>query len=143
MFLVQKSVGLSRFELLKGKDFEIIFTPFKINDFISKIKIALLKDRFSKKSFIKIKNYILDLNRREIYKNEIKLKLTEREVDLLMHLKKEKEPISINKILKDVWKYAFETQTHTVETHVHRLRKKFLEKFNDKIILNDKKGYYI
>ena len=65
-------------------------------------------------------------------------------VDFLIHLNKKNNPISIDDILKDVWNYSFQAETHTIETHVHRLRKKFLDHFNDKnLIKNNKKGYYI
>ena len=131
------------FEILKKHKVETVLIPIKIYNFISKIKIYLSKNIFLEKSLIKIKDYNLDLNKREISKSGIKLKLTEREINFLMHLNKAKEPISIKKILNDIWKYSFETETHTIETHVHRLRKKFLEKFNDKIIHNNKKKYFI
>lgn len=143
IFLAHKNENLIKLDQLKVKNFEIIFTPFRIDDFISKIKIILSKNKFTKKSFIKIKNYFLDVNKREVSKDQTKLKLTEREVDFLMHLNKKKEPLTIDEILTDVWKYSLGTQTHTVETHVHRLRKKFLQKFNDKIIKNNKDGYYV
>jgi len=103
-----------------------------------------LKDEFANKSKIKILEYTINMNTREIFKDKKKLKLTEREIDLLLFLKKVKEPQSIDNILKLVWKYSVEMETHTVETHVHRLRKKILDIFDDKnFIKNNKRGYYI
>ena len=96
------------------------------------------------KSKIDFLNYTINLNSREISNNSNKIKLTEREKDFLLFLKKSKKPQTIKNILKSVWGYSDEMETHTVETHVHRLRKKFLNHFNDDdFIKNDKKGYYI
>ena len=87
---------------------------------------------------------MLDINKREITKGKSKLKLTEKEVHFLLHLKEAKKPVTIEKLLEYVWKYSFKTETHTVETHVHRLRKKFLKTFDDnKMIKNNNRGYYI
>ena len=103
-----------------------------------------MKDEFANKSKIKILEYTINMNTREIFKDKKKLKLTEREIDLLLFLNKVKEPQSIDNILKLVWKYSAEMETHTVETHVHRLRKKILDIFDDKnFIKNNKRGYYI
>jgi len=89
-------------------------------------------------------NYIINLNTREIVVGQNRLKLTEREKDFLMFLKNSKEPQTIRNILESVWRYSKKMETHTVETHVHRLRKKFLDSFNDNnFIKNNKKGYYI
>ena len=86
----------------------------------------------------------MNLNTREIISGQNKLKLTEREKDFLLFLKNSKKPQTIKNILKSVWKYSQGIETHTVETHVHRLRKKFLDSFNDeRFIKNNKKGYYI
>ena len=84
------------------------------------------------------------MNTREILKDQKKLKLTEREIDLLIFLNSSKEPQSIKNILELVWKYSTEMETHTVETHVHRLRKKIVDMFHDQnFIKSNKKGYYI
>ncbi len=79
-----------------------------------------------------------------IKKNNLELQLSEKEVDFLVLFTKTKKPINKDLVLKSVWNYSLESETHTVETHVHRLRKKILEKFGDKnFIKNDDKGYYI
>ena len=86
----------------------------------------------------------MNLNSKEIFDDQNKLKLTEREKDFLLFLKNSGQPKTIKEILKFVWGYSKEIETHTVETHVHRLRKKFFNSFNDSnFIKNNKKGYYI
>jgi len=122
----------------------VINYPLSLFNLIEKINLLYLKDEFANKSKIKILEYTINMNTREIFKDKKKLKLTEREIDLLLFLKKVKEPQSIDNILKLVWKYSVEMETHTVETHVHRLRKKILDIFDDKnFIKNNKRGYYI
>ena len=74
----------------------------------------------------------------------MELQLSEKEVNFLILFSKTKKPINRNLVLKEVWNYSEETETHTVETHIHRLRKKILEKFGDEnFIKNNNKGYYI
>ena len=122
----------------------VINYPLSLFNLIEKINLLYLKDEFSNKSKIKILEYTINMNTREIFKDKKKLKLTEREIDLLLFLNKVKEPQSIDNILKLVWKYSVEMETHTVETHVHRLRKKIVDIFDDQnFIKNNKKGYYI
>ena len=77
-------------------------------------------------------------------KNDSELKLSEKEINFLILFSKSKKPISRNLVLKNVWNYSLESETHTVETHIHRLRKKILKKFGDNnFIKNNNKGYYI
>ena len=91
-----------------------------------------------------LSGYIIDKNERKIKKNNLELKLSEKEVNFLVLFSQSQKPISKNKVLKNVWKYSSDSETHTVETHIHRLRKKILEKFGDSnFIKNDGKGYYI
>ena len=88
--------------------------------------------------------YIIDRNERKIKKNELELQLTEKEIDFLISFSKSSKPLSKNYVLKNVWKYSDESDSHTVETHIYRLRKKILEKFKDNnFIKNNEKGYYI
>ena len=118
--------------------------PIKLDKIIEKINIAILKKNFILKSNIKIGKYILDFNSREIFFQKKKLKLTEQEIKILIYLEKIKVPIKVEKLQKDIWGYGNELETHTVETHIHRLRKKFESFFNDKdIILSTKNGYLI
>jgi DNA-binding response OmpR family regulator len=128
----------------KFQRYELIYFPFDLNNFIEKINLACNKSRFLINSKIKLLNYTINLNAREIVVGQKKLKLTEREKDFLLFLKNSKEPQTIRNILESVWGYSKRMETHTVETHVHRLRKKFLDSFNDNsFIKNNKKGYYI
>jgi len=86
----------------------------------------------------------MDKNERKIKKNDLELQLSEKEINFLILFSKSKKPISRNLVLKNVWHYSSKSETHTVETHIHRLRKKILEKFGDNnFIKNDNKGYYI
>ena len=88
--------------------------------------------------------YIIDKNERKIKKNNLELQLSEKEVNFLILFSETKQPISKNLFLKKVWNYSTASETHTVETHIHRLRKKILKKFGDSdFIKNDNKGYYI
>ena len=89
-------------------------------------------------------DYIVDKNERKIKKNDLELQLSEKEINFLILFSKSKKPISRNLVLKNVWHYSSKSETHTVETHIHRLRKKILEKFGDNnFIKNNSKGYYI
>ena len=118
--------------------------PFRILDFKKKIISLISKNEFKKNSLIHLNDYIIDKNERKIKKDNLELKLSEKEVNFLILFSKNKKPISRNFVLKNVWKYSEKTETHTVETHIHRLRKKILDKFNDKnFIKNNNKGYYI
>ena len=103
-----------------------------------------MKSKFAINSKVQLLNYTINLNTREIITGQNKLKLTEREKNFLLFLKNSKKPQTIRNILESVWGYSKGIETHTVETHVHRLRKKFLDSFNDNnFIKNNKKGYYI
>ena len=128
----------------KLKKYELIYCPFNLKNFIEKINLAYMKYKFVIDSKVKLLNYTINLNTREISTSQNKLKLTEREKDFLLFLKNSKKPQKIKNILESVWKYSKGIETHTVETHVHRLRKKFLNSFNDNnFIKNNKEGYYI
>ena len=118
--------------------------PLKINDFINVIDDLRSKRKFSDNSTIKLKNYILNKNERKLFKDSISIVLTEKEVQLLELFVERKKILSKKEILEHVWKYSSDTDTHTVETHVYRLRKKIKETFSDnKFILNNENGYSI
>ena len=118
--------------------------PINFISLIDKINTNLLKQRFSFQSNINIKNYTLNLNSRVISRNENELKLTEREIEIILFLNEKKKPQNINILQKEVWSYATDLETHTVETHIYRLRKKISDKFKDSdFILSSKEGYYI
>ena len=111
---------------------------------IEKINSNLLMQQFNFQSNINLGDYLLDLNSRIISLKNNKLKLTEREIQIILFLKKQKQPSNINILQKEVWGYAEESETHTVETHIYRLRKKIKKNFDDQsFIKSDKKGYFI
>ena len=123
---------------------ETIEEPFKIIDLEKKIVSLFSKYEFKKSSIINLNNYILDKNESKIKKDNLELQLTEKEINFLILFCNNSKPLSRKLVLEQVWNYSSESDTHTVETHVHRLRKKILEKFNDNnFIKNNKKGYYI
>ena len=118
--------------------------PIKIKKLIEIINTNFLKKQFQLQSCQVIGPYILDLNSKKISQNEVFLELTEKEIKLINFLRFSKDSISINELQKKVWGYVSSLETHTVETHVYRLRKKFLKTFNDKnIIKSYKRGYFI
>ena len=131
-------------DIEKKKLYLIGNLPIKINKFIEKINIQLLKQKYNYQSEIQINKYKLNLNSREISLNKKLIKLTEREIDIILFLNENKKPINIDILQKEVWGYNSELETHTVETHIYRLRKKLKDKFNDEeFILSLKKGYQI
>ena len=118
--------------------------PLNIFWLIEKVNVSFLKNQFSSQSQVKINDYIIDLNSREIILENKKLKLTEKEVNTIVHLAKNIEPVSVNELQKKVWSYQSDIETHTVETHVYRLRKKIFNTFNDsQFIISKKNGYQI
>ena len=118
--------------------------PNRIDKIIDKINIHLIKQKYNLQSNIKIGEYSLDLNSRTIFKNQKKLNLTEREIDILIFLSKQKEPQKIDILQNKVWNYSSNLETHTVETHIYRLRKKIKDTFNDdNFIISKKDGYII
>ena len=119
-------------------------TPINILKLVEKINIEFLKTQFNNQSKVKVKNYIIDLNSREMAINNNKLRLTEKEINTIIYLSKSNKPVSINKLQQNVWSYQSEIETHTVETHIYRLRKKILKIFNDNyFIISEKHGYQI
>ena len=118
--------------------------PFNLFSLVEKINSNLLMQQYDFQSNINIKEYTLNINSRVFSSKNNMLKLTEREIEILLFLKKQKDPININVLQKEVWGYAEDSETHTVETHVYRLRKKIKKAFNDQnFIQSDKKGYFI
>ena len=118
--------------------------PFTILEFEKMVISLIAKNEFKKNSLIQLNDYTINKNERKIKKNDVELQLSEKEINFLVLFSKSKEPIGRNLVLKKVWNYSSESETHTVETHIHRLRKKILEKFGDNnFIKNNNKGYYI
>ena len=130
--------------ILSEKRNDQLSMPFSILDFKKKVITTIAKNEFKKNSLINLNDYVIDKNERKIKKNNLELQLSEKEINFLILFCKNKEPISRSSVLKNVWNYSLESETHTVETHIHRLRKKISEKFGDNnFIKNNNKGYYI
>ena len=130
--------------MLSGELREQLKMPFTILELEKKIISLIARNEFKKNSLIHLGGYIIDKNERKIKKNHLELYLSEKEINFLILFSESKKPINKNLFLKNVWNYSSESETHTIETHIHRLRKKILEKFGDNdFIKNNNKGYYI
>ena len=117
--------------------------PIKISNLIDQLNVRLIQQNYSAQSNIIINNYVLDINSRILKKSDKKLKLTEREIDTIIFLKNKNKPVKVDVLQKEVWKYATDLETHTVETHIYRLRKKIKDMFNDDTFIKSKKDGYI
>ncbi len=118
--------------------------PIKINKFIERLNIQFLKNKFVDQSKINISNYIINLNSKEITRENKKLKLTEKEVKTIIYLSNAYSSVPIDELQNNVWGYQSDLETHTVETHIYRLRKKFSNYFKDNnFIISEKNGYKI
>ncbi len=127
-----------------GHKFVLNNTPINIFKLVEKINIEFLKIQFNSQSEVKVNNYIIDLNSREMLAKNIKLKLTEKEINTIIFLSKSNKPVSVDELQDKVWSYQSDIETHTVETHIYRLRKKILKTFNDnEFIISKKNGYQI
>ncbi len=117
--------------------------PIKLDKLIQTININFLKTSFIKKSDVKIGRYKLDLNSRKIILNNLSLSLTEKEVEMIIFIKSNSN-VTIKELQNNVWGYSSNLETHTVETHIYRLRKKMKDKFGDDVFIkNSQKGYKI
>jgi DNA-binding response OmpR family regulator len=151
VFLNEKLKKNQSYLILSNKRYQGIDNQFVLNDkpinifkLIEKINTEFLKIQFNQHSEIKVNNYTLDLNSRAMLVNNKKLKLTEKEINTIIYLSKSNKPVSVDELQKKVWSYQSDIETHTVETHVYRLRKKILNKFNDNdFIISKINGYQI
>jgi len=126
------------------ENYNIFIYPINIQNFIEKINIQLIKFKYNFQSKIEVKNYSLDLNSRIILRDNKKLKLTEKEMDIILFLNDAKAPQKINILQNQVWGYSSKLETHTVETHIYRLRKKISDNFKDNnFIVSTDNGYFI
>ena len=149
--LKEKIKNLNNYLIISNKKYPNISNqfvldnlPIKIFKLVEKINIEFLKIQFNSQSEVKINNYTIDLNSREIFINNTKLKLTEKEINAITYLSKSEKPVSIDELQEKVWSYQSDIETHTVETHIYRLRKKILNTFNDNnFIISKKNGYQI
>ncbi len=151
-FLLKKKIQLKNIFFFCKKNFQnndfencnIIQYPINIYNFIEKINIQLIKHEYDFKSNVKVKNYFIDLNSKIISKENKSLKLTEKEIEIIIFLNDSEKPKTINDLQNKVWRYSNELETHTVETHIYRLRKKISENFqDDNFLISTKKGYFI
>tara|TARA_B100000795_G_C22742036_1_gene415777 strand:- start:572 stop:1165 length:594 start_codon:yes stop_codon:yes gene_type:complete len=126
----------------KRQIIQILKKPLLIINLIEDLNIKLIKQRYNFQSSIRIKDYILNFNSRLFLKDQKQLKLTQREIDIVLFLNKNKAPQSIDTLQNQIWKYEYDLETHTVETHIYRLRKKIKEIFNDDNFINSLDGGY-
>jgi len=118
--------------------------PLSFKKLIELINIKLIKLKFNQQSKIIIKGYELNLNSKFLSKSNLKLKLTEKEIEIILYLNSKKIKHNVADLQKNIWGYAANMETHTVETHIYRLRKKISDLFKDKkFILSHKNGYFI
>ena len=118
--------------------------PIKMSKLMRLININFLKKNYNNSSNIKIKNYYININSKIIKRDNIELKLTQKELELIIFLSTKKSPQNTKILQRDIWKQKLDLETHTVETHIYRLRKKIKDQFNDlNFIVNDKRGYFI
>ena len=118
--------------------------PLPLNKLLEQINIQLIKIKFSHQSKIIIKGYELNLNSKFFSKTDLSLKLTEKEIEIILYLNERKTKHNVSDLQKNIWGYSVDMETHTVETHIYRLRKKIKNKFNDdNFILSHEDGYFI
>ena len=118
--------------------------PIPLNKLIELINISLIKAKFNYQSNISIKSYDLNLNSKFFSKDNINLKLTEKEIEIILYLNNNKNKKNVKDLQKNIWGHTTNLDTHTVETHIYRLRKKIEDKFSDKdFITSHKEGYFI
>ena len=149
--LNEKVKNLNNYLIISNKkyldidnQFILVNSPTNIFKLIEKINIEFLKTQFNSQSELKVNSYTINLNSREIIKKNTKLKLTEKEINTITYLSKSGKPVSIDELQDKVWRYQSDMETHTVETHIYRLRKKILNTFSDKdFIISEKNGYQI
>ena len=131
-------------KLVKNVNNQVLINPLpvKLLKLIEKINIEFLKRNFHSQSELKIKRYKLDVNSRELIFGDKKIKLTEKESNIILYISNSAKPVSIDDLQLNVWGYHSDLETHTVETHVYRLRKKLLSTFDDDDFINSKKNGY-
>jgi hypothetical protein len=135
----KKNRDLSKKNVLAFNDL-----PIRLNKLVELINVNLIKLKFSYQSKINIKGYELNLNSKFFSKNENKLKLTEKEIEIILYLSAKKIKYSVLDLQKNIWGYSSSLETHTVETHIYRLRKKIKDQYNDsQFIISHDKGYFI
>ena len=118
--------------------------PLSLKKLLELINIKLIKLKFNHQSKIIIKGYELNLNSKFFSKDNLNLKLTEKEIEIILYLNNTKTKHDVADLQKNIWGYSKNMETHTVETHIYRLRKKINNLFKDEnFILSHKSGYFI
>ena len=118
--------------------------PVNIFTFIENLNVKFIQKKYQDQSNVNVKDFFLDINSRELKKGKSSLKLTERETDMILFLNKSKKPVNVETLEKEIWQHSSELETHTVETHIYRLRKKIKAEFgSDELIISNKDGYTI
>ena len=118
--------------------------PINIFTFIENLNVKFIQKKYQDQSNINVKDFFLDINSRELKKGKLSLKLTERETDMILFLNNSKKSVNVETLEKEIWQHSSELETHTVETHIYRLRKKIKAEFgNDDLIKSNKNGYTI
>ena len=139
-----KEIFLNNEKNSKKKIFSIQNYPITIDKLVEILNVNLIKQKYNYQSNICINRYVLNLNSRIITKNDQNLKLTQKEIDIILFLNEYKKPQKVNVLQNKVWGYSLELETHTVETHIYRLRKKIKDEFKDNnFILSNDDGYFI
>tara|TARA_B110000305_G_scaffold81175_1_gene91304 strand:+ start:377 stop:964 length:588 start_codon:yes stop_codon:yes gene_type:complete len=130
---------------IDNKNFlDLSLFPISLNKLVELINIQLIKLKFNHQSKFNIKNYELNLNSKFISKSDLSLKLTEKEIEIILYLNETKTKHDVADLQKNIWGYSADMETHTVETHIYRLRKKISDKFNDEnFILSRQNVYFI
>ena len=135
---------LSINDLSEKNFFDLNLLPISLTKLIELINIQLIKLKFNNQSKINIKDYELNLNSKFISKSDLNLKLTEKEIGIILYLNESNNDHQVDDLQKNIWGYSADMETHTVETHIYRLRKKIANKFNDEnFILSGQNGYFI
>ena len=141
---INNKVFLNNGKINRKKIFSIPSYPITIDKLVEILNVNLIKQKYNYQSNIYIKDYKLDLNSRTITKNNQNLKLTQKEIDIILFLNDHDKPQRVNVLQSKVWGYSLELETHTVETHIYRLRKKIKDEFKDNnFILSNDDGYFI
>ena len=145
LFLILNSEELKAEKILNPRNIiQLNSLPISLSKLIEKINVSSLKFNFQSQSKIEVKNYIIDINGRKITKDKSELKLTEREIEIILFLLNKKLPQNVDALQTEIWKQKKELDTHTVETHIYRLRKKINEQFNDgNFIKSNELGYFL
>ena len=143
-FYNEENIILLNTKNIIAKTHTSIRIPCSIYELQNQINQKLSSSQFRDKSSIQVRNYSLDLNSRTLTKNQTSIQLTEKEAQLIELLNQKKIPIKKEQLIKLIWNYSSEASTHTLETHIYRLRKKISKKFNDNnFIMNNESGYYL